>query len=199
MEAVANAVDEERLVADTVASARTTQAMSENLLSTPLFTALSQDTRAKLRTALHPRHYSAGMFVCRQGMRGNTLFIITSGEVEVRWTPSNAIPGGKSGTGGDDDIEDEDYATETVQRSKVHIDLTRCREMMARKAEIDRAQQHRPSQTSRAPWDKNATPAEPPADTPAEPSPWDSDSFLLDLSRFGVMGRNKMSCSQKLF
>ena len=39
----------------------------------------------------------------------------------------------------DDDIEDEEYTTDTIQRSKVHIDLARCREMMARKEEIDRA------------------------------------------------------------
>ncbi|MDO7681115.1 MAG: hypothetical protein MUQ52_01385, partial [Pirellulales bacterium] len=39
----------------------------------------------------------------------------------------------------DDDIEDEEYAGETVQRSKVHIDLDRSRQMLARKDEIARA------------------------------------------------------------
>ena len=32
-----------------------------------------------------------------------------------------------------------------------------------------------------------------PADTPAEPSPWDSKSFLLDLSRFGVLDIRRKS------
>ena len=51
-----------------------------------------------------------------------------------RWKEAECLAGDQ-----DDDIEDEEYAAETVQRSKVHIDLERCRQMMARKDEIDRA------------------------------------------------------------
>ena len=39
----------------------------------------------------------------------------------------------------DDDIQDEEFADEVIQRSKVHIDLDRCRQMLARKEEIERA------------------------------------------------------------
>ena len=38
-----------------------------------------------------------------------------------------------------DDVEGEGYATEAIQRSKVHIDLDRCRQMLVRRDEIERA------------------------------------------------------------
>ena len=53
---------------------------------------------------------------------------------DSRWKEAECLGGDQDG-----DIEDEEYAAETVQRSKVHIGLDRCRQMLARTEEINRA------------------------------------------------------------
>ena len=53
---------------------------------------------------------------------------------DSRWKEAECRGGDQDG-----DIEDEEYAAETVQRSKVHIGLDRCRQMLARTEEINRA------------------------------------------------------------
>ena len=53
---------------------------------------------------------------------------------DPRWKEAECLGGDQ-----DDAIEDEEFCAETIQRSKVHIDLNRCRQMLARKEEIERA------------------------------------------------------------
>ena len=56
----------------------------------------------------------------------------TDGDVDLlpddhsRWKEAECLGGDQDG-----DIEDEEYAAETVRRSKVHIGLDRCRQRMA--------------------------------------------------------------------
>ena len=52
---------------------------------------------------------------------------------DSNWKEAECLGGGQ-----DDDIEDEEFSALTVQRSKVHMDLNRRRQMMARKDEIER-------------------------------------------------------------
>lgn len=53
---------------------------------------------------------------------------------DTHWKAAECLGGDQ-----DDDVEDEEFSAETIQRSKVHIDLDRCRQMLARTDEIERA------------------------------------------------------------
>ena len=61
------------------------------------------------------------------------------------WKSAECLGGGQ-----EDDVNDEEFSGEMVLRSKVHVDLTRARQMLARRDEIERARapgRHKESET----------------------------------------------------